>query len=218
LKKAHFHSIDRNPPENLDNTFNWITRWKQTIWIIYANRVFIDEAAFRINMKRTVAWSKVGTRAEVVVPKIRAKTTTVLGAISAVGVINIKVRRPRASVQSKKRKTRGGMPASRDQGRSGTVAGHYFNCVGNTMDVLDKHEQFKGHCIVMDNAPIHKNSDIEKEINRRGYGYIHLSPYSPEFNPIEQFWSVCKSKMKREELSKEETLYSIKRDASNNIL
>lgn len=68
------------------------------------------------------------------------------------------------------------------------------------MDVLDKHEQFKGHYIVMDNAPIHKNIDIEKEINRRGYGCIYLPPYSSELNPIEQFWSVCKSKMKRQEL------------------
>jgi transposase len=53
------------------------------------------------------------------------------------------------------------------------------------MDVLDKDEQFKGHYIVMNNAPIHNNSDIEKEINRRGYGCIYLPPYS-------QFWSVCK--------------------------
>jgi hypothetical protein len=30
------------------------------------------------------------------------------------------------------------------------------------MDVLDKHAQFKGHYIVIDNASIHKNGDIEK--------------------------------------------------------
>jgi hypothetical protein len=88
------------------------------------NCVFIDEAVFHINMKRTVAWSKVDTRAEVILPKTRVKTTTILGAISAVGVINSKVITQRVSVQSKKRKTRGGMPASRYQGRGGTLTGH----------------------------------------------------------------------------------------------
>jgi transposase len=86
------------------------------------------------------------------------------------------------------------------------------------MDVLDKHAQFKGHYIVMDNAPIHKNGDIEKEINRRGYGCIYLPSYFPELNPIEQCWSVCKSNIKREELLQEETLSSRIRDACNSIL
>ena len=82
------------------------------------------------------------------------------------------------------------------------------------MDVLDKHKEFKECYIVVDNAPIHKNADIEKEINRRGYGYVHLPPYSPKLNSIEQFWSVCKSKMKKEELLQEETLNSRIRDAT----
>ncbi|KAG1098298.1 hypothetical protein G6F40_011979 [Rhizopus arrhizus] len=130
-------------------------------------------------------------------PKTRAKTTTILGAISPYGVINVKVRKPRAVNQNKKRKAGGS-----------TVTGHYFNFICDTMDVLDKHEEFKDCYIVMNNAPTHKNADIEKEINRRGYGCIYPPPYSPELNPIEQFWSVCKSKMKREELLQEETLSS----------
>ena len=47
-----------------------------------SNCVFIDEAAFLINMKRSMAWSKKGERAVVVVPKARAKTITILGAIN----------------------------------------------------------------------------------------------------------------------------------------
>jgi transposase len=70
---------------------------------------------------------------------------------------------------------------------------------------------------VMDNAPIHKNGDIEKEINRRGYDCVYLPPYSPELKPIVQFWSVCKSRIKTEELLQEETLSSKIRDACNSI-
>ncbi|KAI8081800.1 uncharacterized protein B0P05DRAFT_586344 [Gilbertella persicaria] len=53
-------------------------------------------------IKAKTACSKKGTRAEVVQPTTRAKTTTILGAISPFGVVNIQVRRPVAP--SKKRK------------------------------------------------------------------------------------------------------------------
>lgn len=69
----------------------------------FSNCVFIDEAAFHINMKRSFAWSKVGTRAAVKVPKARAKTT-ILGAISPHGHVNIEARRLRVMPASKKRK------------------------------------------------------------------------------------------------------------------
>lgn len=68
------------------------------------NCVFIDEAAFHFNLKRSFAWSKKGTSATVKVPKRRAKTTTILGAISPYGIVNISVRRPRATAPSKKKK------------------------------------------------------------------------------------------------------------------
>ncbi|KAG0771611.1 hypothetical protein G6F22_016333 [Rhizopus arrhizus] len=138
-------------------------------------------------MKRSVAWSKKGSRAVVVVPKTRAKTTTILGAISPYGVVNIKVRRPKAPIPSKKRKAAGSTQNTQNT-KGGTVTGHYFNFIASTLDILDQHEQFKGNYIVMDNAPIHKNADIRKYIEQRGYGCVYLPAYSPELNPIEQFW------------------------------
>lgn len=86
------------------------------------------------------------------------------------------------------------------------------------MDVMDRHEEFKGHYFVMDNAPIHKHKDIKLYVESRGYDYVHLPPYSPELNPIEQFWSICKSKLKREALLQEETLTSRIKDACNSVL
>jgi hypothetical protein len=117
-----------------------------------------------------------------------------LGAISPFGIVNIQLRRP--TIPSKKRRL-----GSNDlvvNGAGSTVTGHYINFVKSTLDVLDNHEEFKGHYIVMDNAPIHTSKDIERYITSRGYGCIYLPPYSPELNPIEQFWSVVKSKLKRE--------------------
>ena len=176
--------------------------------------IFIDESAFHINLKRTMAWSKKGTRAEVVQPVTRAKTTTILGAISARGIVNVKVRVP--YIASKKRKATSGSSKTASRS-SGTVTGHYFNFIASTLDVLDHYEEFKGHYIIMDNAPIHTADSIERLIVSRGYGCIYLPPYSPELNPIEQFWSVVKSKLKREKLLETETLNTRIAEACNKI-
>lgn len=117
-------------------------------------------------------------------------------------------------VSSKKRKVNGA--AARRT--IGTVTGYYFNFIASTLDILDKHEEFKGNYIVMDNAPIHTAEDIEKYIVRRDYGCVYLPPYSPELNPIEQFWSVVKSKLKREKLLDNETLTSRISEACNRVL
>jgi transposase len=79
---------------------------------------------------------------------------------------------------------------------TGTVTGHYLSFVKTTLD-MGKFPEMKGHYLIMDNAPIHSSTDIGKYINSRGYRFVYLPPYSPELNPIEQFWSVVKSKVKR---------------------
>jgi transposase len=219
LKRAHFHAIERNSPEKIEDRYIWVKFWQETDMDFMSNCVFIDEAAFHINMKRSVAWSKKGERAVVVVPKTRAKTTTILGAISPFGVVNVKVRRPKVQSSSKKRKTAGNSSIiANETTKGGTVTGHYFNFIAKTLDVMDRHPEFKENYLVMDNAPIHKHTDIRKYIEGRGYRCVYLPPYSPELNPIEQFWSVAKSKVKREQLLEEETMTSRIREACNKVL
>lgn len=52
----------------------------------------------------------------------------------------------------------------------------------------------------MDNAPIPKPATIKKNIERRGYKCVYLSPYSPSLNPIEEFWSKVETGIKRNPL------------------
>ena len=82
---------------------------------------------------------------------------------------------------------------------------------------MDRHEQFRGHYLVTNNAPIYTHEDIQKHIEIHGYGCVYLPPYSPELNSIGRFWSVCKSKLKREQLL-EETLTTRIQMACNQIL
>ncbi|KAG0192677.1 hypothetical protein DFQ28_008300 [Apophysomyces sp. BC1034] len=84
----------------------------------------IKRSAFHINLKRTAKDSK---------------TTTILGAVSPYGVVNITVRIPKAQALNKKRKA-----ASSSQtvssGKGGIVTSHYFNFIASTLDIMDMHK------------------------------------------------------------------------------
>ncbi|KAG0738395.1 hypothetical protein G6F57_010293 [Rhizopus arrhizus] len=145
-----------------------------------------------------MAWSKKGAPAIVTVPTTKANAISTLGAISATGLINVSLRVPK---RIKKRKLSG-----TDGYSTGTVTGHYLSFLKATLDEMDKYPEMKGHYLVMDNAPIHSSTDIGKHIKSRGYRYVYLTPYSSELNPIEQFWSVVKSKVKRNKFLEKESL------------
>ncbi|KAI9026002.1 hypothetical protein CLU79DRAFT_691671, partial [Phycomyces nitens] len=104
LKKADFHSVERNSPAKIEERHNWVCKWENTDMNFLTNCVFLDESAFDINMKRSRAWSRKGTRAIVTRPTTRANTTSILGAISAAGLIAVGVKKPRPA---KKRKAEG---------------------------------------------------------------------------------------------------------------
>ncbi|KAG1553500.1 hypothetical protein G6F49_008342 [Rhizopus delemar] len=49
------------------------------------------------------------------------------------------------------------------------------------------------------------------------YKYVYLPPYSPELNPIKQFWALVKHKVRREKLKDTETLQERIADAANEV-
>lgn len=52
---------------------------------------------------------------------------------------------------------------------------------------------WSGAVVVMDNLPAHKVDSITSMIESVGASILCLSPYSPDFNPIELWWSQLKS-------------------------
>lgn len=56
---------------------------------------------------------------------------------------------------------------------------------------------WKNACVVMDNAKIHLGEEIRVLIESVGAKLIYLSPYSPEFSPIENFWSKVKANLRK---------------------
>ena len=51
----------------------------------------------------------------------------------------------------------------------------------------------RGDVVVLDNLTAHRASRIEEVAAERGAQVLWLSPYSPDFSPIEQCWSKIKA-------------------------
>lgn len=52
--------------------------------------------------------------------------------------------------------------------------------------------------VVMDNASIHHSEEVEALFARAGVRLVYLPPYSPDFNPIEEYFSQLKAFIKRD--------------------
>lgn len=55
----------------------------------------------------------------------------------------------------------------------------------------------KHDIVFLDNVSVHKVDGVEEAIKARGATAIYLPAYSPDFNPIEQFFSKLKSAIRK---------------------
>ena len=53
-----------------------------------------------------------------------------------------------------------------------------------------------GYTVILDNASFHKSAKTRELIEGVGCTLFFLPPYSPDFNPIEQWWAILKAKIK----------------------
>ena len=50
--------------------------------------------------------------------------------------------------------------------------------------------------VVMDNASFHRKARLTYVAQKHGFRLFFLPPYSPEFNPIENFWAWLKHRLR----------------------
>jgi len=55
----------------------------------------------------------------------------------------------------------------------------------------------KGQVVIIDNASLHKVRLVKETIEEAGCSLMYLPPYSPDFNPIENYWAVMKSHIRK---------------------
>ncbi|MDF5708449.1 MAG: transposase [Nostoc sp. S4] len=127
--------------------------------------VFIDEMGVLLGLTRSHARSPCGQRAYDLKPFYRGAKVTVIGAISLKKVLAVMT-----------------MNGSMD---------------GNAFEVFIQKcllpQLWVGAVVVMDNVPSHKVASIEPLIQSKGASVLNMSPYSPDFNPIELWWSQLKA-------------------------
>ncbi|KAI8969389.1 hypothetical protein BDB01DRAFT_856051 [Pilobolus umbonatus] len=132
FKMARKEPAERNSELTKSKKQEWIRAWEMSDMDFMRNCIFIDEAGFHINMKRSQGWAKKRETPVVVTPTTRAISTTIIGAICSAGVVNLSLRKPKAPSRSKKRKTVGGTSENSLQTYRGTVTGHYLKFLTDT--------------------------------------------------------------------------------------
>jgi len=55
----------------------------------------------------------------------------------------------------------------------------------------------KGDIVLLDNLSSHKVEGVREAVEARGATILYLPPYSPDFNPIENFFSKLKSLLRK---------------------
>ena len=131
--------------------------------------IFLDESGVNLAMVRLYARALKGKRARGEKPQKRGRNISLISALSLRKVV--------ASVNI-----------------YGAVDGVTFEAF-----VLNKlvPNLWENACVVMDNAKIHQGEIVREFIEQAGATLLYLSPYSPEFSPIENFWSKVKSILRK---------------------
>jgi transposase len=142
--------------------------------------VFLDETSATTNMTPTRGRAPVGQRCPGFTPGGHWRTTTVVCALDAQGLL---------------------APLVLD----GPLNGAAF--VAWVEQFLTP-ELSAGDIVVMDNLSAHKVSGIRQAIEAVGAQVQYLPPYSPDLNPIEQAFAKLKTLLRRTEARTVETLWT----------
>ncbi|KAI5953758.1 hypothetical protein KGF57_003967 [Candida theae] len=97
-------------------------------------------------------------------------------------------------------------------------ADHFYSFVKSVLREIETNEELKEmKYLVLDNAATHKRRDLDLLVASSGMELAFLPAYLPALNAIEEFWSVCKAKIKRSNLTRKEQLTPRVREATAKI-
>ena len=137
-----------------------------------ARLVFLDECGVLTNMVRLHGHSPRGTRAHGTAPFGHWTRVTVLGALGAEGIAGA------MSVEA-------------------ATSAAVFHAYLDQVLLPELRRSRPDAVLVMDNLPAHKAPRVRALLDRAGFGYRYLPPYSPDLNPIEPIWAKVKAELRR---------------------
>jgi transposase len=151
--------------------------------------VFIDETGVNLMMVRLYARALKGERATGERPHKQGSNVTLIGAMSLNGMV---------------------AALSLDGGINGDVFKYFI-------EYILVPNLWVGACVVMDNLSAHRVDGIRELIEAAGAKLVYLSPYSPDFNPIENCWSKVKEFLRSVAARSREALDEAMTDALNAV-
>lgn len=148
---------------------------RRSQWASYRDRidparlVFIDETWTKTNMAPLRGWAPRGQRLKAKVPHGRWKTMTFLAALRQDGVIA-------------------------PWHLNGPINGERFRLY---VDQVLVPALRPGDIVIMDNLGSHKGGAVRRAIRAAGAKLFFLPKYSPDLNPIEQFFAKLKHQLRK---------------------
>ena len=145
-----------------------------------ARFVFLDETGTTTNMARRYGRSPPGARLVAAVPHGHWRTTTLVAGLRQSGIV---------------------APLVLDGPMTGAAFRAYV-------------EQFlapslePGDVVVLDNLAAHKVDGVRQAIAAAGASILHLPPYSPDLNPIEQLFAKLKALLRKAAARTRDELWS----------
>ena len=130
---------------------------------------FIDESGCNIAMNRRYGRAPYGRRVPDAVPKNFGRNVSIFGALSCTGLDAV---------------------MSVDGATDTAVFRAYVEQV--LVPTLAP-----GDIVVMDNLSSHKVSGIREGMEADGVQLLYLPPYSPDYSPIESYWSKLKASLRK---------------------
>lgn len=143
--------------------------WQEIRDLPTKDLIFIDESGVNLAMVRRYARAIIGRRARGTKPQKRGKNVSLLAALSFEKLV----------------------ASSNIYGAVDAVTFEAF--IANKLVP----KLWKNAIVVLDNAKIHLGETVRKLIEQAGARLIYLPPYSPEFSPIENFWSKVKANLRK---------------------
>jgi len=128
---------------------------------------FLDETGFNFHTSRNYGYSPINVPCNSYVPANRGRNVSFLMMINNRRILN-----------------------------STSLVGSYNSerFLEFIVDCVEKGYIRRDNFIVMDNCRIHKTSAIVSYFERNNFNILYLPPYSPQLNPIEEVFSLVKSK------------------------
>jgi transposase len=161
----------RNSEQQVESRFHYASMFMQERPVERGNIIWLDETGFNLHLRRRKGRSKIGERANVVVPNTQGKNISIVAAMNETGLLSYK---------------------AHYGAYTSILFAEWLATLGEHLGSLSL-----SNCwFVLDNVRFHHTALVASTVESLGFKLVFLPPYSPMLNPIELLFSKWKASVK----------------------